>query len=61
MHAAVDRRNVVMLGTETAFPFDSCCGELDVFNPETAVPTVTPGFYLVKIRPSWRAFSPSLI
>lgn len=56
MHAAEDRRKVVMLRIDSAFPFDSCCAKPDAFNPESIVSAVTQDFYLGKIRAPWQAF-----
>lgn len=39
-----------------AFPFNSCCGKPDDFNPERTSSGNTWDFSLVKIRASWQAF-----
>lgn len=41
MHTTEDRRKVVMLRIDRAFPFDSCCGKPDAFNPESILSAVT--------------------
>ena len=56
MHSAEDRRKAVMLRIDRAFPFDSCCGKPDAFNPAIILFAVTRDFYLVKIRAPWQAF-----
>lgn len=56
MHTTEDRRKVVMLRIDRAFPFDSCCDKCDGLNPESTLPAVAQDFYLGKIRVLWQPF-----